>query len=73
MKALSQATIFLAQCVHNAQVWFRSSTNFLGKIAHANTADRTYTFPDKSGTVAMTSDITTSSTDFTQAFMFMGG
>lgn len=36
------------------------------------TADRTYTWPNKDGTIAMLSDITTSSTDYTTSFMFMG-
>ena len=31
--------------------------NSLGLFVHANTSDRTYTFPDKNGTVAMISDL----------------
>lgn len=34
-----------------------ASTVFYGEFEHANTANRTYTFPDKSGTVALTSDV----------------
>ena len=34
-----------------------TESNFLGTIIHANTANRTYTFPDKNGTVALLSDI----------------
>ena len=34
-----------------------SGQSYSGIFSHANTADRTYTFPNKSGTVAMTSDI----------------
>ena len=33
-----------------------STPGFLGVLYHANTAERTYTFPDKDGTVALTSD-----------------
>lgn len=62
MSVVSQATSFLNQCVFNAQLWFRSSTNFLGKLAHANTADRTYTFPDKDGTIADIADVAASAT-----------
>jgi hypothetical protein len=46
-----------------SDIWLKSGTNFAGKQEHANTADRTYTWPDKSGTVAMTSDIAGSYTD----------
>ena len=35
-----------------------TNPGFLGVLYHANAAKRTYTFPDKDGTVAMTSDIT---------------
>lgn len=34
-----------------------SQQSFYGEIDHANTANRTYTFPDASGTVALTSDL----------------
>ena len=36
---------------------FQAGTDFRGILDHANTADRTWTFPDKSGTVAMTTDV----------------
>ncbi|HYE78415.1 MAG TPA: hypothetical protein VEI97_10535 [bacterium] len=55
-----RAAQVLAQWTHKGGVWFKAGTNFLGKFTHANTADRTWTFPDKDGTVAMTSDITAS-------------
>ena len=38
--------------------WY-SGQSYYGEFDHAVTANRTYTFPDKSGTVAMTSDIGT--------------
>lgn len=63
MGVVSRATSFLSQCVFNTALWFRSSTNYLGKLIHANAADRTWTFPDKDGTVAMTSDIPAVITD----------
>lgn len=34
-----------------------TESNFLGTIIHANTANRTYTLPDKGGTIALLSDI----------------
>ena len=37
---------------------FFASEAVYGEFNHTNTGNRTYTFPDKSGTVAMTSDIT---------------
>ena len=36
-----------------------TGSNFLGTLIHANTVDRTYTLPDKSGTIALLSDIST--------------
>jgi len=36
---------------------FKSAVSFWGTLHHTNTADRTYTFPDQDGTVALTSDI----------------
>lgn len=38
---------------------------FKAIFTHSNTADRTYTFPDNSGTVALTSDIPVAVTDVT--------
>ena len=38
---------------------FRSNTNYWGTFDHAITADRTWTFPDESGTVALTSALFT--------------
>ena len=38
-----------------------TAAGFLGIFTHSNTADRTYTLPDKSGTIAMLSDIGSSS------------
>ena len=35
-----------------------STPGFLGVLYHANTAERTYTFPDKSGTIPTTADVT---------------
>jgi len=53
-----------------------TAAGFLGIFTHSNTADRTYTLPDKSGTVAMTSDIvsggTVSSLSVTSANGFSG-
>jgi hypothetical protein len=40
-------------------LWWQSGTAFLGKFAHAITAERTWTFPDTTGTVALTSDLLT--------------
>jgi len=48
--------------VFNAQLWFRSSTNYLGKLIHNNTADRTYTLPNKDITVAGLDDVAASAT-----------
>lgn len=39
-------------------IYWRSGTAFSGILAHNNSAARTYTFPDSSGTVALTSDTT---------------
>jgi hypothetical protein len=40
--------------------WYSGQSTY-GEFDHANSANRTYTFPDKSGTVAMTSDISSGS------------
>lgn len=42
----------------SGNISWRSGTSFAGLFDHAISADRTWTFPDQSGTVAMTSDIT---------------
>lgn len=39
---------------------FGGSTTFYGRLTHANTAKRTYTFKDADGTVAFTSDLPSS-------------
>jgi hypothetical protein len=36
---------------------WRSTENVYGELSHANTGNQRYTFPDKTGTVALTSDI----------------
>ena len=38
-------------------IGWESATGFLARFLHTNTAARDYTFPDKAGTVAMTSDL----------------
>lgn len=42
----------------SGDIYWKSGTSYYGRVAHAITAARTWTFPDKDGTVAMTSDIT---------------
>lgn len=50
------------------------ANTFYGVFTNTNTANRTYTLPDASGTVALTSDITAATeTDFSSQFMLMGG
>lgn len=44
---------------------------FKAIFSHSNTADRTYTFPDKTGTVALTSDVQASQA-FSRMASFMG-
>ena len=43
------------------EIWglqLRTGANsFLGSFTHSNTADRTYTLPNNTGTIALTSDI----------------
>lgn len=53
-QATLNATGFIARVL---QLWNAAGT-FKNAFANATTAIRTWTFPDKSGTVAMTSDIT---------------
>ena len=48
-----------------------TANTFVNIFANTTTASRTWTLPDKSGTVAMTSDIVASN-DFTQIFLLMG-
>jgi len=47
----------------DGDVAFFAGTAFEGCFTHENTADRIYTFPDKAGTVAMTSDISEATAD----------
>lgn len=39
--------------VVDGDYWWRSLTSFTGRLAHANTGNRTYTFPDASGTIPL--------------------
>ncbi len=39
---------------------WKAGLSFYGELTHLNSANRVYTFPDKSGTVALTSDFTAS-------------
>ena len=62
LTALRRICTVFAQWVFEKDLHFRSDTRYLGKLEHANTADRAYTLPDKDGTVAMISDVSASAT-----------
>lgn len=64
----SQAAIEAMRFVLASQNFqWRSGTSFYGEFDHANTANRVYTFPDKSGTVALTSDVLSGITAYKSA------
>ncbi len=54
---LQRASVVLAQWLHNADLWWRSGTNFTGKAVHNITADRTWTFQNRDGTIADDTDL----------------
>lgn len=59
VRALQQQLAGDAESPGAGDVHFQSGTDHLGTLTHHNTADRTYTFPDESGTVALSSQVVT--------------